>query len=150
MCNFWATSFPCGCPSWRNSGYEYCAHRGEEGLCTVTLKKYVWKTFCPRARKGGKPPKPGTRLPPCCGKLDAQTRGKLCCKCDSSPTEASQGPTRWNCPGHLELVSEEEIAVLQTAEAFFENAVKLWPNGHQGRFYRRKKDKKIKGVWWSL
>ncbi|KAI0551202.1 hypothetical protein F4679DRAFT_144754 [Xylaria curta] len=149
MCNFWATSFPCGCPSWRNSGYSYCADRGIPGSCTVTLKKYEWKTFCPRARKAlkGKKYKPGTRLPSCCSKSNP---GSLCCKCDSSHTEASQGPTLWNCYGrHLELLSEEVVDV-KTAEAFFENAVKLWPSGHQGRFYRRKKDKRATGVWWSL
>ncbi|KAI1738712.1 hypothetical protein F4680DRAFT_467093 [Xylaria scruposa] len=151
MCNFWVTEFPCGCSTWRNSGYQYCADRGVEGKCTVTLKKYVWKTFCPRARKAtkGKPWKPGTRLPPCCSGLTPQTLEKLCCKCDSSHTDPSQGPTLWSCPGHLNLLSEQ-VVDFETAESFFGNVVKLWPSGHQGRYHRRQKDKKAKGVWWSF
>ncbi|KAI1747173.1 hypothetical protein F4782DRAFT_449294 [Xylaria castorea] len=153
MCQFWATTFPCGCYTWRNSGYEFCSHRGVEGgSCTITLRRYLWKTFCPRARKSlkGKRYTPDTRLPPCCeGKLDSETWGRLCHRCDSSPTEPSQGPTIWNCPGHLELLSDE-VVDLETAEAVFEKAVGLWPLDHRGRYFRRKKDKACKGMSWSF
>ncbi|RYC56086.1 hypothetical protein CHU98_g10135 [Xylaria longipes] len=132
MCQFWATTYPCGHFTRRNSGYKLCARRGEEG-CTISLQRYQWKTFCPLARKSlkGRRYTPGTRLPACCEKLDCE---RLCHKCDSITLEGSI------CPGHLELVSEE-IVDLETASAVFEKAVCLWPSDHRGRYLRRKGDK---------
>ncbi|KAH8165099.1 hypothetical protein CIB48_g3167 [Xylaria polymorpha] len=146
MCKFWATTFPCGCSTWRNSGYEYCTNRG---TCSVTLQQYQWKTFCAAARKSlrGRRFSTGMRLPACCDSTTIACE-KLCHKCDSSITDPSKGPTVWNCPGHLELISEETVDI-EAAEAVFDHAVALWPIGHRARYLRRKGDKASTGVWWS-
>ncbi|KAI3330298.1 hypothetical protein F4824DRAFT_505148 [Ustulina deusta] len=73
----------------------------------------------------------------------------LCCKCDSSPTDPSEGPTLWHCPAHLQLVSEDKDVSVEEAQAFFGKAVVLWPVDHQKRYLRRKDDSAAKGVWWS-
>ena len=150
MCSFYATSFPCECSSWRSSGYAFCEQRGTE-KCKVSLKLYKWKTLCHTSRRAmrGRKYTPYTRLPPCCGTLDAEERKKLCYKCDSSPTDASRGPTLWHCHGHLELVFEDGDVSLEQAQSEFEKAVALWPVDHKKRYERRKGDNAAKGVWWS-
>ncbi|KAI0437061.1 hypothetical protein F4803DRAFT_540181 [Xylaria telfairii] len=156
MCKFWATTFPCGCSTWRNSGYDYCPKRGS--CTTVNLRRFRWKTFCPAARKSLRGRRfssttatttttTTTRLPSCCDSTTTPCE-RLCRKCDSSITDPSEGPTIWNCPGHLELISDETVD-LEAAEAVFGQAVAHWPIGHRGRYVRRKGDKASTGVWWS-
>ncbi len=150
MCSYWATTFPCGCFTFRASGYEFCEQRGSKE-CKVTLRRYRWRTFCPSSRRAlrGRKYTPGIRLPACCGKIGAHGRARLCCKCDSSPTDPSEGPTLWHCPAHLQLVSEDKDVSVEEAQAFFGKAVVLWPVDHQKRYLRRKNDSAAKGVWWS-
>ncbi|GAW23793.1 hypothetical protein ANO14919_133700 [Xylariales sp. No.14919] len=150
MCQYWATTFPCGCASWRSSGYEFCAKRGT-GKCKVALRRYVWKTFCPHTRKEmrNKTYVPGMRLAACCRKLDEDARQGLCRKCDSVPTEPHTGPARWHCPKHVVLVEESDDVPRAEAERFFERSVVHWALDHQRRYYRRKEDKRAKKVWWS-
>ncbi|KAI0875950.1 hypothetical protein GGS24DRAFT_453457 [Hypoxylon argillaceum] len=151
MCQFWATTFPCGCFTWRSSGYSYCPRRGS-AACKISLKRSVWHTSCPRSRKAlrGRKCSAEVRLPPCCDDLSLNAREKLCRKCDSLPADPSQGPTLWHCPGHLELIDEDPDCSLAEAEAFFSKAVALWPeDGARRRYLRRQADETIKGVWWS-
>ncbi|KAI1824081.1 hypothetical protein F4861DRAFT_549012 [Xylaria intraflava] len=151
MCHYWATTFPCGCPTWRSSGYNYCEKRGTKS-CKPTLSKHLWTTFCPTTRRAlhGKKYTPDRRLPACCDHLTPTDREALCGTCDSLPPDASGGgPGLWHCPGHLEVLGEFP-ADLAEAEAFFERALKFWPPDHRARYLRRKADKSCRGVWWSL
>ncbi|KAI1420193.1 hypothetical protein F5Y12DRAFT_141114 [Xylaria sp. FL1777] len=150
MCSYWASTFSCGCFTFRSSGYEFCEQRGSK-QCKVSLRRYTWRTFCPSSRKAlrGRRYTPDICLPACCDKLDIDERRKLCRKCDSSPTDPSKGPTLWHCPAHLQLASTEEDVGVAKAQEFFEKAVALWPVDHQRRYLRRKGDMNAKGVWWS-
>ncbi|KAI0542587.1 hypothetical protein GGR58DRAFT_254865 [Xylaria digitata] len=150
MCRYWALRFPCGCASWRSSGYEFCDKRGSQE-CKVSLRRYTWSTFCPQGRKilRGRKYTPGTKLPSCCDKLSENDRKNLCGKCNSEPKYSASSPTLWHCPPHLKLVEERQDVPREEAEVFFEKAVVLWPLDHQRRYFRRKDDKVVKGVWWS-
>ncbi|GAP90378.1 hypothetical protein SAMD00023353_4900540 [Rosellinia necatrix] len=183
MCQYWATTFPCGCFTWRSSGYYFCEKRGKTttaeggreggggggggegiGCGSVTLRRYTWKTFCPASRKAlrGRRWTPGARLATCCGCLGETERAALCHRCDSTPTDASAGPTLWHCSGHLvqdgpEVVIDSDngdcdggtTVSLADAEVFFERAIKLWPIDHQKRYFRRKGDKACRDAGWS-
>ncbi|KAI2641332.1 hypothetical protein GGS21DRAFT_369325 [Xylaria nigripes] len=150
MCRYWATTFPCGCVTWRSSGYSFCNARGTK-RCTVTLEHHRWETFCPASRRSlrGKRYTAEKRLPPCCDGLDPDAREELCSTCDSLPTDPSGVPGLWHCPGHVEVL-EKRFTDLHEAEVFFEKALKYWPADHRARYLRRKSDKNCRGVWWSL
>ncbi|KAI1125503.1 hypothetical protein F5Y10DRAFT_284180 [Nemania abortiva] len=149
MCEFWFTTFPCGCFTWRSSGYRYCRDRASG--CQIQLRQFMWKTFCPRSRKALKGRKCNSSiLPKCTKRLGDEICEKLCRKCNSVPKDPSEGPTRWHCNGHLELVFEDSDADLADAEALFGEAVALWPasaGGHRSRYLRRKADKRVSGDW---
>jgi hypothetical protein len=168
-------TFPCGCTTWRSSGYRFCAKRWIEP-CPKTLEKFVWKTFCPASRKalrnvvaintkGSSSVRAkytsDTRLPVCCTDLGMEECMRLCTKCCSLPAANSNAePNAWHCPGHLERVSKICVATkgVECVEsrggtgnvdvnvvAQFEKAVVLWPVDHQKRYFRRKGDKGLKG-----
>jgi hypothetical protein len=149
MCHYWAMTFPCGHFTYRSSGYEFCSKRGTKD-CEHTLTRFVWKTFCPASRKALRGKKKYTadiRLPVCFDSLGFDECEELCLKCDSLRTDQSDGPVKWACPTHLELVSK---GVNADAVTVFEHAVSLWPDDHKRRYFRRKVDKTCKSGWWSV
>ncbi|KAI8623428.1 hypothetical protein F5Y19DRAFT_492620 [Xylariaceae sp. FL1651] len=147
MCRYWATTFPCGCFTWRSSGYEFCANRGNAN-CRIILERFVWKTFCPTSRKAlkGKKYSSDTRLPACCKPLSSKQVEELCHKCNSLPNDSPDRPILWHCPNHLEQISK---TIDVNAPAVFESAVQLWPIDKQKRYHRRKQDPTCKNCWWS-
>ncbi|KAI3319560.1 hypothetical protein HD806DRAFT_539253 [Xylariaceae sp. AK1471] len=149
MCHYWATTFPCGCFTYRSSGYDFCPKRGTKD-CQYTLTRFVWKTFCPASRKALKGKKKYTtdiRLPACCDSLSFEDCETLCLKNCDSLRQPGNGPVKWACPTHLEQVSK---GVDADAATVFEQAVELWPDDHRRRYLRRKADKSCKSGWWSV